>query len=111
MQTLNKNLLAAVDIGSTKIVCFIANITSEGKINVIGIGHHLARGIKSGNIVDIEQAEKSIRSAVGSAEQMAGVNIDRIVASISGKYNHSDINKIFFCFRVSRCEREVLVGG
>ena len=78
------SLITAIDIGSSKIACFIAQSIGEGQVRVIGIGHQISRGIKSGNIVDMDEAEQSIRAAVEAAEQMAGENVNKITACFSG---------------------------
>jgi len=66
-----KNIVSVLDIGSSKICCFIAEVKSHGTIEVIGIGHHAARGIKSGTVVDLKAAELSVAHAVEDAETMA----------------------------------------
>ena len=78
------SLIAAVDIGSTKIACFIAQSRAKGQLKVIGIGHQVSKGIKSGNIIDMDAVEESIRAAVESAEQMAGENVKQITVCFSG---------------------------
>ncbi len=78
------SLIAAVDIGSTKIACFIAQSRAKGQLKVIGIGHQVSKGIKSGNIIDMDAVEVSIRAAVESAEQMAGENVKHITVCFSG---------------------------
>lgn len=83
MAKLNRQIIAALDIGATKIVCLIAEETVESGLKVIGIGHQFSQGIKSGTITNIQLAEQSIRSAVAAAEQMAGLNIDRIILSLN----------------------------
>lgn len=66
------SLIAAIDIGSSKIVCFIARvIDDEGQMEVVGAGYQASEGIKSGNIIDLEAAEASIRKTVHAAENMA----------------------------------------
>ena len=77
-------IIAVLDIGSTKIVCFIAQITPDNRLKIIGIGHQLAQGIKNGAISDIRLAENSIIAAVSTAEKMAGESIDKVVIGISG---------------------------
>ena len=77
-------LITAVDVGSTKVACFIAKIRGKDQLEVIGIGHQISKGIKNGNIVDMDAVEKSIRAAVESAEQMAGENVRFITACFSG---------------------------
>src|SRR3546814_1265802 len=65
-------LIAALDIGTTKVCCFVAEADQAGQVRVLGIGHHASSGIKGGMIVEMEAAERSIRAAVHAAEQMAG---------------------------------------
>ncbi len=77
-------LIAALDLGSTKLCCFIARPVSEKGMKIVGIGHQVSRGIRSGAIVDMDAAEASIRATVEAAEQMAGENIHRIVVNFSG---------------------------
>lgn len=76
--------IAVLDVGTTKIACLIANITEEGEFSVIGVGHQLARGIKSGVITDIGEAATSITAAVHTAEQMAGVTVEDVLVSVNG---------------------------
>lgn len=76
--------MAVLDIGTTKIACFIAQVDAGGEIKITGIGHQLSRGIRSGVITDIVEAETSIISAVHAAEQMAGETIDDVIVSLSG---------------------------
>ncbi|VAV87938.1 Cell division protein FtsA [hydrothermal vent metagenome] len=68
---MREQTIAALDIGTSKICCFIATV-GEGKPQVIGIGHQISRGLKSGTVVDMEETETSIRAAVDTAERMAG---------------------------------------
>lgn len=81
-------LIAALDIGSTKICCFIARLDEQrGQqrvARVVGIGHQAARGVRSGAIVDLEAAEASIRAAVSAAEQMAGTTVQGVIVNVSG---------------------------
>jgi cell division protein FtsA len=85
------SLIGALDVGTTKICCFIARVEAEPRI--IGIGHQIARGMRGGAIVDLDGAGHSIRSAVHAAEEMAGETIERVVANLSGGYAASRILK------------------
>lgn len=81
-------LITALDVGSTKVCCFIARLDEQrgqhraGRI--IGIGHQASRGVRNGAIVDLEAAEASIRAAVSAAEQMAGTTVQGVVVNVSG---------------------------
>lgn len=83
------SLIAALDIGSSKVCCFIGRVTGTGRLNIIGIGHNESRGIKSGKITDMELLEISVGQAVQSAEEMAGVTINEIIVNISGVHANS----------------------
>jgi len=65
------NIIAALDIGSSKVCCFIAKVGTHGGIEVIGIGHQASRGVKAGAIVDLRAAETAVSHAVEAAETMA----------------------------------------
>ena len=77
-------LIAALDIGSSKIACFIAHGGANGSIRVIGVGQHASSGIRYGSIVGMEDAEKSILTTVSAAEQLAGERLRSVVVNVSG---------------------------
>src|SRR6202021_2784740 len=86
-------LVAALDIGSSKIACVIARLRPHPPqqvltrrshaVEVVGFGHTGARGMKAGGVVNLAHAEEAIRLAVDSAEKMAAVEIESVVLSIS----------------------------
>lgn len=77
-------LIAALDIGTTKVCCLIADADGAGGFRVRGIGHQVSRGLRGGTIVDMVAAEASILAAVHAAEQMAGETIDRVIVNLPG---------------------------
>lgn len=84
------SLITALDIGTTKICCFIARVEDD-QPRVLGIGHQLSRGVRAGKIIDLEAASASVLNAVHAAEEMAGDTIDRVVANLSGGFSASRI--------------------
>ena len=77
--------VAALDIGSSKVCCIIAKISKDKRINVVGYGYNVSRGIKNGMVTDIDQATIAVGNAVQDAEQMANEPIDRVIVSIGGE--------------------------
>jgi cell division protein FtsA len=73
--------IAALDIGTTKICCFVA-AEEAGGLRIKGVGHQVARGMRAGAITNMEMAEESIRSAVDAAERMAGETIREVSVSV-----------------------------
>lgn len=80
----------AIDIGSSKITCLITSSSPDGsKINVVGVATVPSRGVKKGQIVNIEECVGAITDCVESAERMAGVGVDSAYVSISGEHIQS----------------------
>jgi len=87
-------VVAALDIGTSKIACLIARLKpfAEGNgmrgrthfIDVIGAGYARSRGLKGGAIVDIADAEEAIRQAVDLAERSARVEVASVVLTFGG---------------------------
>ncbi len=72
-----------LDIGSTKIACLIGRAESDGRLRALGFGWQKSRGIKSGGIVDLDEAEKAIRAAVGAAEDTADMRLKSVYVNLS----------------------------
>lgn len=86
---LHDSLVAAIDIGTTKICVLIARNLGNGNCEIIGIGKAPSHGLARGIVVDIAPAVESIRAAVREAELMAGVTIESAAIGISGSHIHS----------------------
>ncbi|MDD2325418.1 MAG: cell division protein FtsA [Alphaproteobacteria bacterium] len=78
------DVVAALDIGTSKIACFIARIDESGTPHVIGIGHQLSEGVRAGLVSDMESIQRAISTTVDAAEQMAGEEIERVIVNIAG---------------------------
>jgi len=79
-----ENIIAGLDIGTTKICCIIGEARDEKEIDIIGIGTHSSRGLRKGVVVNIESTVESIKGAVEEAELMAGCEIDSVYVGIAG---------------------------
>jgi len=85
-------VIGALDIGTTKICCFIAR-REETRPRVVGIGHQISRGVKNGAIADIEAASQAILTTVHAAEQMAGEHLAEVVVNLSGGFSASRVDR------------------
>ncbi len=92
-QSRRSGIVTVLDVGSSKVCCMIARLKpfEEGQLlrgrthqaQVIGIGHQKSRGVKSGVIVDLDKAERSVRLAVDAAERMAGLTVDSLIVNVA----------------------------
>lgn len=85
----NKDLMVGIDIGTSKVVAIVCEVTAEGGLNVIGLGSHPSQGLKKGVVVNIESTVQSIQSAVEQAEIMAGCQIYSAYTGIAGSHIRS----------------------
>ncbi len=74
---------AALDIGTSKIACFIARLDEMGQPHVVGIGHQSSEGVRAGLVSDMEALQRCVSAAVITAEQMAGETIDRVIVGVA----------------------------
>ncbi|MCH8976834.1 MAG: cell division protein FtsA, partial [Proteobacteria bacterium] len=51
---MDKNLIVGLDIGTSKVVAIVGEISSEDDIEIIGLGSSRSRGLKKGVVVNIE---------------------------------------------------------
>jgi cell division protein FtsA len=84
-----RNLIVGLDIGTSKVVAIVGEVTPEGEIEIIGIGSHPSRGLKKGVVVNIESTVQSIQRAIEEAELMAGCQINSVYAGIAGSHIRS----------------------
>jgi cell division protein FtsA len=75
--------IGVLDIGTSKICCLIAVIDDRGEPVLAGLGYQRSRGLKSGMVVDPDEAERAVRPAIAQAERMAGLTLDRVTLSVS----------------------------
>lgn len=99
-------MIVGLDIGTSKIVAIVAEITEDNELEIIGIGTHPSRGLKKGVVVNIESTVQSIQRAIEEAELMAGCQIHSVYAGIAGSHIRSMNSHGIVAIR----DREVLEG-
>lgn len=92
-QSTYKDVLVALDIGTTKISVLVAQKLAENSINILGIGKTSSYGVSRGMVVDIAQAVHAIKSAIAEAELMAGCKIESVCIGISGAHIQSQTSQ------------------
>ena len=89
MTTQPQRLIAALDLGSTKVVAVIGEVTGEARdpgAKILGIGVERTTGIRRGVVRDIEETTRAIDKAMKSAQRMAGVEVGSIYCGMAGEH-------------------------
>ncbi|MFA5075267.1 MAG: cell division protein FtsA [Candidatus Babeliales bacterium] len=81
---ISDKIIAAIDIGTTKICVLVAKKDFNEQLDLIGIGQSNSYGLKKGVIVDVNKTVDSIKKALAQAQEMSGVEIDTACVGISG---------------------------
>lgn len=86
-------IMAALDIGSSKVTCMIARRgdATNDEPRVAGAGSQATKGVRAGAVVDLDNLERSVRLAVEQAERAADLRITEVVLGVSGPDLRSDI--------------------
>ena len=82
----DKRLIVGLDIGTSKVVAIVGEVSVDNTIDIIGIGSHPSRGLKKGVVVNIESTVASIQRAIEEAELMAGCQIHSVYTGIAGSH-------------------------
>jgi len=85
----NKNLVVALDIGTSKVACLVPDIGADGTLEILGLGAHGSKGLKKGVVVNIEATVSAIQRALEEAELMADCKISQAYVGIAGSHIRS----------------------
>lgn len=98
-QAMQRGVIAVLDIGTSKIACLVLQFDGPGQFRetdgvgpmagqsnfrVIGTAHTRSRGMRFGEIETMTETERAIRTVIQSAQKVAGVRVDHVIACISG---------------------------
>jgi len=85
----NKNLIVALDIGTSKVACLVAEQGDDGALAMLGMGGHESKGLKKGVVVNIESTVNAVQRALEEAELMADCKIATAFTGIAGSHIRS----------------------
>ena len=82
----DENLVVGLDIGTSKVLAIVGEVSPDGEIEIIGSGSHVAKGMRKGVVANIESTVTSIQRAIEEAELMTGCEIVSVYAGIAGAH-------------------------
>src|SRR5262249_54159584 len=78
--------VVGLDVGTHKVCAIVAEITDEGRLDIIGIGQAESKGLRKGVVINLEATVDSIKRVVEEAELMAGVEIGSAYCGLAGTH-------------------------
>jgi cell division protein FtsA len=81
-----KNIISAIDVGTTKICTITGTLDSGGNIQVLGVGLVPSHGMHKGMVVNVEEARESVAESVRRAEQASGLKVESAYVGVTGRH-------------------------
>lgn len=78
------SIIVGLEIGTSKVCAVVGDLSSDGALNIVGLGQSRSRGVRKGEICDPSMAEEDVRHAIVEAEQMADVEIRSAYLGVTG---------------------------
>lgn len=85
--------VAAIDIGTTKIVAIVGQLNENGKLDVLGMSKTPSTGVKRGVVLNIEETVNAIRSTIEEVQKQANIHIKDVFVGIAGQHIKSVKNR------------------
>jgi len=86
-------VIAAIDIGTTKIVAIVGKVLDSGKVEIMGMGKVDSHGVRRGVVLNIDEAAGAIQEAVEQAEKQSGYDFKEVYVGIAGQHIKSMKNR------------------
>jgi cell division protein FtsA len=88
-----KKIIAAIDVGTTKVATIVANVKAENDIEVLGVGVVPCRGLHKGIVVNMDEAKQSVAASLREAQRISGVRIESAYVGVTGRHISSLNNR------------------
>jgi cell division protein FtsA len=88
-------LIAAIDIGTTKIVAIVGRMNENQKLEVIGLSKTTSKGVKRGVVLNIEETVSSIQTTVEEIRNKTGLTLSDVFVGIAGQHIRSIRNRTY----------------
>lgn len=85
--------VAAIDIGTTKIVSIIGRKNENGKLEVLSMRKAPSKGVKRGVVQNIEETVNAIKSTIEDIKEDSGLGFSEVFVGIAGQHIKSIRNR------------------
>ena len=106
--------IAAIDIGSTKIVAIVGKKNENKKIEILGMSKTVSKGVKRGVVLNIEETVSAIQTTVEEVQKKTGLLLDEVFVGIAGQHiksirNRGYINRVAYDDEITQDDIKKLI--
>lgn len=91
----NNGIIAAIDLGSSKIVTIVGKKDKAGNLEIHAISKTDSKSIKRRNIQNIEDTVDAVRFTINDVQKQTGYKISEVFVGISGGHISGSKNRGF----------------
>ena len=107
-------IIAAIDIGTTKIVAIVGKRNENEKIQILGMSKTVSKGVKRGVVLNIEETVNAIQTTVAEVQKKTGISLDEVFVGIAGQHiksirNRGYINRVSYDDEITQDDIRKLV--
>ena len=85
--------VVAIELGTTKVSAVVGELREDGRIVITGVGEHASKGVRKGEVVDLQNATVCARGALRDAEESGQVAVREVHVALSGSHIQSQMNR------------------
>lgn len=109
-----EKIVAAVDIGTTKIVSLVGRLNDQGKLEILGMSQTASKGVKRGVVLNIEETVQAIQTTSSEAMKQSGIKFKEVFVGIAGQHiksvrNRGYINRDSYEVEITRDDLQNLI--
>lgn len=107
-------IVAAIDIGTTKIVSLIGRLNEQNRLEVLGISRSASKGVKRGVVLNIEETVHAIQNTINEAQEQSGLRFSEVFVGIAGQHiksvrNRGYVNRDSYEDEITREDLQALI--
>ncbi|MFC2090435.1 cell division protein FtsA [Bacteroidota bacterium] len=107
-------IVAAIDIGTTKIVSLIGQLNEHNRLEILGISRSPSKGVKRGVVLNIEETVNAIQSTITEAQEQSGLKFSEVFVGIAGQHiksvrNRGYVNRDSYEDEITREDLAILI--
>jgi len=106
--------IAAIDIGTTKIVAIVGKKNENEKLEILGMSKTVSKGVKRGVVLNIEETVSAIQKTVEEVQKKTGLSLDDVFVGIAGQHiksirNRGYINRVSYDDEITQDDIQKLI--
>jgi cell division protein FtsA len=84
-----EQIVVGLEIGTSKVAAVVGDVRPDQPIHILGVGLTPSRGVRKGEIVDLETAARCVRDAIADAENASDIDIRTVYLGVAGAHVRS----------------------